>query len=86
VTASQEDKTMLSREPNDDQIMKTPDHIVGSAIRDLRSIILLVQELRMRNDTADLILRDHREISYCAEWLDSLASDIHKSVHKEAAE
>lgn len=71
---------------DDDAIMKTPEHRAGAAVRDLRSIILLVQELRMANDTADLILRDHREISYCAQWLDALAADIHKSVYKDAAE
>ena len=64
----------------DDNEMKKPEHIVGSAIRDLRSIILLIQELRMNSDTADHILRDHKDIAYCAEWLTNLSQDMSAAI------
>jgi hypothetical protein len=65
---------------------KTPEHRVGMALYFLRDSIRHIQELRMSNDTADLILGHSAEINNCAEWLHGLSDDIHKALHKQAAE
>ncbi len=79
---STESSAAMTGDPatDDDAIMKTPDYRVGAAIRDLRSIILLIQDLRMNNETADYILRDHKDIAYCAEWLTNLSDDMRAAI------
>lgn len=59
---------------------------VGAAIHALWSAIANLDRLRMRNETADLVLRDHEEIEGAFLQLRDLNSDIHASVYKRAAE
>lgn len=66
--------------------MTGSEHAAAYAIYDLQRAINDLQELRMNNETADMILRDHRVIRNCSEWLSALSDDIEKAVHREAAE
>lgn len=68
------------------ELDKTPEHRVGMSIYFLRDSIRSLQDLRMANDTADLVLQHDLEIQNCAEWLRGLSEDIHKSLYKTAAE
>jgi Fic family protein len=59
---------------------------VGAAIHGLWAAIAAIDRLRMKNATADLVLRDHEEIEGAFLLLRDLNSDIHQSVYKRAAE
>lgn len=64
----------------------TPRDDVDLAIYDLRKAIEMLQTLRHKNDTADFVLARSFEIKTLRVWLEHLAEDILKSVHKDAAE
>jgi hypothetical protein len=69
-----------------EQVEKSPEHRVGMALYFLRDSIRALQELRMDNDTADIVLGHSFEVKTDAEWLNNLSEDISKSAFKAAAE
>jgi hypothetical protein len=59
---------------------------VGHAIHAVYMSIADLDRLRMRNDTADLVLREADQISGASQMLQDLAEDIGQSLYKRAAE
>lgn len=59
---------------------------VAYAIHSLWTAISNLDRLRMANNTADLVLRDHEEIEGAYLQLRDLNSDIKASIYKAAAE
>lgn len=59
---------------------------VGAAIHALWTAISNLDRLRMENNTADLVLRDHEEIEGAFLQLRDLNHDIKMSIYKVAAE
>lgn len=64
----------------------TPKDEVDFSIYALDQDISELLKLRMSNVTADFVLAQSQSISGLAQRLDALASDIHQSIHKAAAE
>jgi hypothetical protein len=59
---------------------------VGHAIHAVYMAIADLDRLRMRNDTADLVLREGDQISGACQMLQDLSDDINQSTYKRAAE
>jgi hypothetical protein len=59
---------------------------VGHAIHAVYMSIADLDRLRMRNDTADLVLREADQISGACQMLQDLSDDINQSTYKRAAE
>jgi hypothetical protein len=59
---------------------------VGHAIHAVYMSIADLDRLRMRNDTADLVLREADQISGACQMLQDLTDDINQSTYKRAAE
>lgn len=59
---------------------------VGRAIHAVYMAIADLDRLRMRNDTADLVLREGDQIAGASQMLQDLSDDINQSTYKRAAE
>lgn len=59
---------------------------VGHAIHAVYMAIADLDRLRMRNDTADLVLREGDQIAGASQMLQDLSDDINQSTYKRAAE
>lgn len=59
---------------------------VGHAIHAVYMAIADLDRLRMRNDTADLVLREGDQIAGASQMLQDLSEDINQSTYKRAAE
>jgi hypothetical protein len=59
---------------------------VGHAIHAVYMAIADLDRLRMRNETADLVLREADQISGACQMLQDLTDDINQSTYKRAAE
>jgi hypothetical protein len=59
---------------------------VGHAIHAVYMAVADLDRLRMKNETADLVLRESDQISGASQMLQDLAEDIAQSLYKRAAE
>jgi hypothetical protein len=59
---------------------------VGHAIHTVYMSIADLDRLRMKNETADIVLRESDQISGASQMLQDLAEDIAQSLYKRAAE
>jgi hypothetical protein len=59
---------------------------VGHAIHAVYMAIADLDRLRMRNETADIVLRDADQVSGARRMLDDLDDDLNQSTYKRAAE
>ncbi len=63
----------------------TPRDDVDFSLYALREEIKLLEKMRMDNKTADFVLAQSEQISYLAQKLDAIASDIHCAVNNRRA-
>jgi len=65
---------------------RDPEYQVDQAIHAAYQAIAELDRLRMKNETADFVLRAYDEIAGIRMMADDIANDIHDSVYKRAAE
>lgn len=67
---------------------RDPEYQVDQAINAVFMSIAELDRLRMKNDTADFVLREYEQIAGATMMLDDLASDINTGAqnYKRAAE